>query len=69
MKIFPIGTSRLHEPLSLIKEKVNFPGVGYFHSTSQILHWLEVLSGKRSISIEESSFFFEKIKPQITHLI
>lgn len=60
MKIFPIGTSRLHEPLSLICESVNFPGFGYFHSPSQIKDLLSVLLGERHLSVEQSRFFFRK---------
>lgn len=60
MKIFPIGTSRLHEPLSLISESVNFPGFGYFHSPSQIKDALEFISGSKDLSVEESRFFFRR---------
>lgn len=60
MKIFPIGTNRLHEPLSLIKDDAFFPGAGYFHSSSQVLNFLEILLDKRELSIYESRFFFRK---------
>ena len=61
MKIFPIGTSRLHEPLSLINpEEVLFPGVGYFHSSSQIVDWIKILRGEKNLSSDTAKFFFRK---------
>lgn len=60
MKIFPIGTSRLHEPLGLISDNVNFPGFGYFHSPSQVKDLLSILLSERQLSVEESRFFFRK---------
>lgn len=60
MKIFPIGTSRLHEPLGLISDYVNFPGFGYFHSPSQIKSLLMFLSGSIDLSAEQARFFFRR---------
>jgi hypothetical protein len=60
MKIFPIGTSRLHEPMSLINDYVSFPGFGYFHSPFQIKNLLSVLLDERQLSVEQSRFFFRK---------
>lgn len=60
MKIFPIGTSRLHEPLGLISDYVNFPGFGYFHSPLQVKNLLSIMLDERQLSVEESRFFFRK---------
>lgn len=62
MKLFPIGTSRLHEPLSFLVESgnVNFPGLGYFHSPSQIFFLIDLLCNRKTISANESRFFFRK---------
>ena len=60
MKIFPIGTSRLHEPLGLISDNVNFPSFGYFHSPTQIKDLLSILLGERHLSVAEARFFFRK---------
>lgn len=61
MKIFPIGTSRLHEPLTLIDETlVEFPRMGYFHSTSQILDCLKIITGDITLNAEQAKLFFRK---------
>ncbi|MEA1892591.1 MAG: hypothetical protein U9N33_07775 [Campylobacterota bacterium] len=61
MKIFPIGTSRLHEPLSLLnQEEVVFPGVGYFHTTSQVVDWIKILRGEKELNSHDAKFFFRK---------
>jgi len=60
-KIFPIGTSRLHEPLSLLsKDEVSFPGIGYFHSSSQIVDWIKILRDEKIIDQALCNFFFRK---------
>ncbi|MBY0444304.1 MAG: hypothetical protein K2Q15_03740 [Burkholderiales bacterium] len=62
MKIFPIGTSRLHEPLSLFvnENSVSFPGMGYFHSSSQVVDIIKILTGDVNIDNEAAKFFFRK---------
>lgn len=61
MKIFPIGTSRLHEPLSLLpKNEIVFSGIGYFHSSSQIVDWIKILRDEKSIDESLCKFFFRK---------
>ena len=62
MKIFPLGTSRIHEPLKFSHDRslMSFPGIGFFHSPSQILDILEFIYGSKKIDIELARFFFRK---------
>jgi hypothetical protein len=61
MKIFPIGSSRLHEPLShLPAERVVFPRMGYFHSSSQVMDVLRFIGAPRSMSRDLARCFFRK---------
>lgn len=61
MKIFPIGTSRLHEPLSLFnQELINYPEMGYFHSSSQVLNIIQIAIGEMCIGLDVSKLFFRK---------
>lgn len=61
LRVFPIGTSRLHEPMSLFSEnEVSFPGLGYFHSPMQICDLIDILMEKKILSKEECKFFFRK---------
>jgi hypothetical protein len=62
MKLFPIGTSRLHEPLSIADNssiEVSFPQMGYFHSSSQLISLMTLLKGN-PIDLNISRFFFRK---------
>jgi hypothetical protein len=61
MKVFPIGTSRLHEPLGLVKRgEIAFGRMGYFHSLSQVHDLLDVLSGAKAIDVDVARYFFRK---------
>ena len=64
MHLFPIGTSRLHEPLGLIDARpdtgIAFGRMGYFHSSSQILDLLKVLLGEVRLERDTARLFFRK---------
>lgn len=64
MNLFPIGTSRLHEPMGLIDTRldarVEFGRMGYFHSSSQILDLLNVLVGEVRLNRDAARLFFRK---------
>lgn len=64
MNLFPIGTSRLHEPLGLVDHtldaRVEFGRMGYFHSSSQILDLLRVLLGEVRLDRDSARLFFRK---------
>lgn len=60
VSIFPLGTSRLHEPLESVREDVNFPRVGYFHSSSQMLDVLRLARGDVAMPLDVARFFFRK---------
>lgn len=61
MKLFPIGTSRLHEPLTLRpRAQMCFPGFGYFHSSSQIVDVLRLICGELALDTVQRRFFFRK---------
>ncbi len=64
MHLFPIGTSRLHEPLGLIDARpdtgIAFGRMGYFHSSSQILDLLKVLLGEVRLDRDTARLFFRK---------
>lgn len=64
MNLFPIGTSRLHEPLGLVDHtldaRVEFGRMGYFHSSSQILDLLRVLLGEVRLDRDTARLFFRK---------
>jgi hypothetical protein len=61
MKIFPIGTSRLHEPLTLRpREQMCFPGFGYVHSSSQVVDLLRLIRGDVRLDMARRRWFFRK---------
>lgn len=62
MKLFPVGTSRLHEPLSIVDNpsvEVCFPKMGYFHSSSQVISLMGLLKGN-ILDLNTSRLFFRK---------
>lgn len=64
MTVFPIGSSRLHEPLEALIDsqfvEINFPSIGYFHSPRQIRELIRWLNGERKISPSIAKLFFRK---------
>ena len=61
MRAVPIGTSRLHEPMSLLpSEDVGFLGCGYVHTSGQVLNLLQVLAGERQLTPSEARWFFRR---------
>lgn len=59
--IFPIGTCRLYEPLSLLgQDEIIYPGVGYFHTSSQVVDWIKILVGEKSVDKNLIKFMFRK---------
>lgn len=63
-KLFPIGSSRLHEPLGeLLKSKhlnILFPRMGYFHSPRQIEHLVKWLNGTVELDVSLAGLFFRR---------
>lgn len=61
MQILPIGTSRLHEPMSLLQtHDACFLQCGYVHSSGQVLDLLKILVGEIDITAEQARWFFRK---------
>jgi hypothetical protein len=61
MQIIPVGTSRLHEPMSLLHtHEACFLQCGYVHSSGQVLDLLKILVGEIDITSEQSRWFFRK---------
>lgn len=60
VNMFPLGTSRLHEPMEIVGDQVRFPQCGYFHSSSQMLDMVRLSRGEMSLTLTEARFFFRK---------
>lgn len=61
MRILPIGTSRLHEPMSLLSTyEASFLRCGYVHTSGQVLDLLKLLVGEIDIMPENSKWFFRR---------
>jgi hypothetical protein len=72
MKILPIGTCRLHEMLEILHQENQhllpaFLGIGYFHTSSQVLQCLELLKGARNISPQQYWMFFREDKTPLNN--
>jgi len=61
MKIMPIGSSRIHQPVGLLPDhEISFLRCGYFSSSSQALDILKILVGEIELTPEYSRWFFRR---------
>ena len=61
MRVLPIGTSRLHEPMSLLAPgEVAFLGCGYVHTSGQVLDMLRLLTRQMELTPNLARWFFRR---------